>query len=83
MDLNDSRHVMMQRSTKNGAEPQADGSFYRPRQDVPLSDLVPQESTCVSATSWQDSVLNGSGATTVNSSAAVTLVCQNDDEASA
>jgi hypothetical protein len=39
-DLNDSRHVMMKRSSKRGAKMKDDGSFYRPRQDIPLFSAI-------------------------------------------
>lgn len=32
--LNDSRHVMMKRSSRKGAAKQQDGSFYRPRESI-------------------------------------------------
>jgi hypothetical protein len=38
--LNDSINVMMERSTKRGAKMKDDGSFYRPRQDIPLSSAI-------------------------------------------
>eukprot|EP01083_Nonionella_stella_P071220 191191_1 len=38
-DLNDSRHVMMRRSSRNGPVKQRDGSFYKPRDDSMFADL--------------------------------------------
>ena len=38
-NLNDSRHVMMKRSSMKGAQIQKDGSFYRPRDDKALVDI--------------------------------------------
>ena len=40
--LNDSRHVMMKRSSMKGAAKQQDGSFYRPRGEVSILAGLPQ-----------------------------------------
>ena len=39
-DLNDSRHVMMRRSSSKGAKVQEDGSFYRPRQSFTINEMT-------------------------------------------
>uniref|UniRef100_A0A7S3QIR8 Uncharacterized protein n=1 Tax=Chaetoceros debilis TaxID=122233 RepID=A0A7S3QIR8_9STRA len=38
-DLNDSRHVMMRRSSRNGPVEQRDVSFYKPRDESMFADL--------------------------------------------